>query len=256
MKKKVLLAGESWVSAATHYKGFDQFGTTTFHLGAEPFVAALADSPYAIDYMPAHDCAEKFPLSVEGLDAYAAVILSDLGANTLLLHPEVWLHGRPVPNRLRVIRDYVEAGGGLAMIGGYFSFQGINGAARWAGTAVEETLPVTCHRYDDRIETPEGFSAEIVAPDHPILAGLTGAAWPVLLGLNEVVLKPGATLLARTPAEQGGHPLLAAGGFGAGRTLAWTSDLGPHWAPQPFVDWEGYGRLWRQALDWLTEARG
>jgi hypothetical protein len=96
MKKKVLLAGESWVSAATHYKGFDQFGTTTFHLGAEPFVAALADSPYEIDYMPAHDCAEKFPLSVEGLGAYAAVILSDLGANTLLLHPEVWLHGRPV----------------------------------------------------------------------------------------------------------------------------------------------------------------
>ena len=35
-KKKVLLAGESWVSSATHYKGFDQFGSVTFHLGAEP----------------------------------------------------------------------------------------------------------------------------------------------------------------------------------------------------------------------------
>ena len=43
-KTRVLLAGESWVSAATHYKGFDQFGTVTFHLGAEPLVEALKDS--------------------------------------------------------------------------------------------------------------------------------------------------------------------------------------------------------------------
>ena len=35
-RTKMLLAGESWVSAATHYKGFDQCGSVTFHLGAEP----------------------------------------------------------------------------------------------------------------------------------------------------------------------------------------------------------------------------
>lgn len=40
-RKKVLLAGESWVTSATHYKGWDQFGSVTFHLGAEPLVAAL-----------------------------------------------------------------------------------------------------------------------------------------------------------------------------------------------------------------------
>ena len=45
-KRTVLLAGESWVSAATHYKGFDQFGSVTFHLGAEPLVEALKDSPF------------------------------------------------------------------------------------------------------------------------------------------------------------------------------------------------------------------
>lgn len=33
---KILLAGESWVTTATHIKGFDQFATVTFHLGAEP----------------------------------------------------------------------------------------------------------------------------------------------------------------------------------------------------------------------------
>ena len=60
-KKKVLLAGESWVSAATHYKGHDQFASVTFHLGAEPLVAALKDSPFELDYMPGHDGLKSFP---------------------------------------------------------------------------------------------------------------------------------------------------------------------------------------------------
>ena len=28
---KVLLAGETWISEATHYKGFDSFTSVTFH---------------------------------------------------------------------------------------------------------------------------------------------------------------------------------------------------------------------------------
>ena len=30
--KTVLLVGESWATSATHAKGFDQFGSITFHL--------------------------------------------------------------------------------------------------------------------------------------------------------------------------------------------------------------------------------
>lgn len=250
---KVLLAGESWVSAATHYKGFDQFGSVTFHLGAEPLVRALAESPFELRYMPSHEAAEGFPLTLEALREYRAVILSDIGANTLLLHPDVWLRGRPVPNRLKLLRAWVEEGGGLVMIGGYLSFQGINGAARWHRTPVEEALPVECLAVDDRVEVPEGFRAELVRPDHPILEGL-GGDWPLLLGCNEVRLKdrPGVELLARLPAAEGGHPLLVAGGFGRGRALAWTSDIGPHWLPEGFSAWDGYARLWRQALAWVT----
>jgi uncharacterized membrane protein len=59
-------------------------------------------------------------------------------------------------------------------------------------------------------------------------------------------------LLARLPETEGSHPLLATGTYGSGRTLAWTSDIGPHWLPQTFAQWEGYPRLWRQALAWLT----
>jgi uncharacterized membrane protein len=101
---------------------------------------------------------------------------------------------------------------------------------------------------------PEGFRAELLSPDHPILRGMDGE-WPLLLGCNEVKLKnrPDVEMLAKLPEEQGGHPLLVTGSYGSGRTLAWTSDIGPHWLPQRFADWPGYARLWRQALAWLTD---
>ncbi len=253
-KKRVLLAGESWVTTATHIKGFDQFNSATYHLGADRLVAALADSSFALTYMPSHQAATDFPTALADLQQYGAVLLSDIGANTLLLHPDVWLHGKTVPNRLKLIRDYVRGGGGLAMIGGYFSFQGINGGARYRSTAVEEVLPVSILPYDDRVEVPEGCKAELVDPQHPITKGL-GKNWPPLLGFNEVVLKEGRgiELLARAPKDQGGHPLLVAGRYGAGRTVAWTSDIGPHWVPPAFSKWPGFNKLWRQILTWLVQ---
>ncbi len=253
-KTKVLLVGESWMTSAVHYKGWDHFGSTTFHLGAEPLVEALADSEFDLTYMPAHQAAAELPMTLEGLQAYRAIILSDIGANTILLHPDVWLHSKRIPNRLKLIREYVGAGGGLLKVGGYMSFQGINGAARYRGTPVADVLPVEILPYDDRIELPEGFQPEIVAPeDHPILAGL-GRDWPPLLGVNEVAMKAGndAQLLARLPDSEGGHPLLVCGTYGSGRVVAWTSDIGPHWLPPEFAGWSGYARLWRQTLAWIS----
>ncbi|MBX6322173.1 MAG: cytoplasmic protein [Rhodospirillaceae bacterium] len=253
-KRKVLLAGESWTSTATHIKGFDQFATASFHLGAEPLAAALADSDFALRYMPAHEAQRDFPLSLEALRAYDAVILSDIGSNTLLLHPDTFALSRRMPNRLRLIRDYVAAGGGLMMIGGYYSFQGINGGARYHGTPVEEVLPVEILPWDDRVEVPEGFVPVVADRRHPVVEGLRGP-WPPLLGFNEVKAKPGGHVIATAPADYRSLPLLVAGSHGRGRTLAWTSDIGPHWLPPEFVAWKGYRRLWIQALEWLTGAR-
>lgn len=249
---KILFAGESWVTSETHYKGFDAFGSVHHHLGAEDFLKAVKPE-FEVDYMQAHEAVERLPFTLEGLQAYDAVVLSDIGSNSLLLHPDVWLRGRPTPNRLKLLRSYVEAGGGLMMIGGYLTFQGIDGKARWRGTPVEDVLPVTCLPYDDRIEVPEGFSAVLNTTDHEIMKGLEGE-WPKLLGANEVVAKDSATVLASLPEEDGGHPLLVAGTYGKGRTLAYTSDVGPHWAPSEFLVWKEYGTLWLNCLRYLTAA--
>jgi len=254
-RKKVLLAGESWVSAAAHYKGFDQFGSVTFHLGAEPLVAVLKDSPFDLHYMPAHEAAEKFPASLDELQSYSAIILSDIGSNTILLHPDVWLRSKTFPNRLKLLRDWVAEGGALLMVGGYLSFQGIDGRARWSRTPVEDVLPVTCLPFDDRVEIPEGAVPVITDAKHPIVAGI-GGAWPPILGVNEVKVRADrpVQVLATLPETHGSHPLLVASDYGRGRTAAWTSDIGPHWLSAEFCAWKGYAQLWIQMLSWLARS--
>lgn len=253
-KKKILLAGESWVSTATHIKGFDQFATATYHTGADDLLARLKETEFDVTFMPAHEAQRHFPMTMDELSAYAAVVLTDIGANTLLLHPDTWLHSRTTPNRLRLLRDYVRGGGGLLMFGGYYSFQGINGGARFHKTPIEEVLPVTCLPVDDRVEVPEGFAPVVTGKaSHPILSGL-GKEWPVLLGFNEVVPKPGADVLATVSSEYRDLPLLVTGTYGKGRTVAWTSDVGPHWLPPQFIAWDGYKRLFQQMLAWAVGA--
>ncbi|PSR22618.1 MAG: cytoplasmic protein [Sulfobacillus acidophilus] len=243
---KVLLAGESWESISTHIKGFDQFSSTVYHSGADPLIQAL--TPIAeVTYLPNHRAAREFPLSITDLSAYDAVILSDIGANTLLLHPDTWERGELKPNRLRLLAEYVSGGGGLIMAGGYLSFQGFQAAAGYAGTPLEAVLPVTLSRYDDRIEEPEGLSITLLDPNHPILQGLPGP-WPYLLGVNQVTPKANATVLAKA----GESPLLVVGTCGHGRSVAWTSDVGPHWCPDVFCQWSGYAPLWQQIVTWAA----
>jgi uncharacterized membrane protein len=246
-KIRVLLAGESWVSTTTHLKGWDFFSSTAYATGQAYLQAALTTAGMEFTHLPNHLADSQFPNTLEGLAVYDVIILSDIGANTLLLHPDTWLYGRPTPNRLRLLKEWVSGGGGLAMCGGYYSFSGIYGAARYRRTPVEEILPVNILPYDDRIEAPEGVSPEVVETGHPILAGLP-PDWPLLLGFNELTLKPGAQLLAQV----GDDPLLVVQTVGQGRTLAWASDIGPHWCPEPFAAWEGYARLWSQAVTWLA----
>ena len=246
-QRTVLIAGESWVTHSIHQKGFDSFTTTSYEEGVGPLRAALEAGGFSVDYLPNHVAASDFPGTADELDAYAVVILSDIGSNTLLLHPQTFDRSRPRPDRLAAIRDYVGGGGGLVMVGGYLTFAGIEGKARWAGTPVEAALPVTLQTTDDRVESPSGTVPLVRQADHPIAAGLPGT-WPALLGYNRVGPKTGADLVVSV----GDDPLVVAGAYGGGRSVAFTSDCGPHWCPPPFVEWEGYARMWQQLVSWAA----
>lgn len=242
----ILVAGESWLSTSTHVKGFDEFSSSVYHSGAQDWIRAL-EFEAKVTYLPNHAAARDFPQSLDALREYDLVLLSDVGANTLLLHPDTWERGLRVPNRLKLLKTYVEGGGALAMAGGYLSFQGFQAKAGYWGTAVEDVLPVTLSPYDDRLEAPEGLNVTLHEPGHPVLDGVSDS-WPYLLGLNRVAVKPGATLVA----SAGGYPLLVLGFFGVGRTAAWTTDIGPHWCPEVFCEWPGYAKLWHNLARWLV----
>ncbi len=251
MSKRVLIAGESWTTHSIHQKGFDSFTTTEYNEGIHWIRAALEAKGWTVDHLPAHRASREFPATVEAFQQYSFVMLSDIGANTLLLHPDTFNRSVVLPNRLAVLRDYVEQGGGFVMAGGYLTFQGIDAKGQYAGSAVEDILPVALYRHDDRIEKPEGAQPETIDAAHPILRDVPAGKWPVLLGYNQVVPRPGASLLVRV----GQDPLLAAGEYGQGRSVAFTSDCAPHWAPPPFLGWPGYGALWNGIAEWVGGLR-
>jgi uncharacterized membrane protein len=246
-KIKFLLAGESWVSSSTHVKGWDFFSSSTYETGVEYLEKAFEGSEIEFIHLPGHLAAKEFPLSMDELKQYDVVCLSDLGANTLLLHPDTWAAGKSTPNRLKLLAEWVNEGGGLVMCGGYYSYSGIYTAAKYYRTPIEKILPVNIYTFDDRIEMPEGAKTKIVAPEHPVVKGIQGD-WPLLLGFNELELKPEAELIAKV--DQ--YPLLSSMQVGQGRTLSWASDIGPHWCPVSFAEWHGYARLWNNVVTWLA----
>lgn len=243
---RVLIAGESWMTHSIHQKGFDSFTTTSYHEGVGPLRSALEEAGFEVDYLPNHLAASAFPGTAAELARYAVVILSDIGSNTLSLHPDTFERSVPTSDRIAAIAEHVDAGGGLVMVGGYLTFQGIEGRARWHDTAVEAALPVTMLPGDDRVEVPAGVRPTLRLAGHPIVAGLTDEAWPALLGYNRVVPRADADLVVSV----GDDPLIVTGTRGRGRSVAFTSDCGPHWCPPPFVAWEGYATMWRQLVSW------
>jgi uncharacterized membrane protein len=242
---RVLIAGESWSTTSIHVKGFDSFTTVAYEEGVDALRDALLGAGHEVTFMPNHVAAVEFPYSVGELDAWDVVLLSDIGSNTLLIPPATFARFEARPNRLAALRDWTRAGGGLGMIGGYFSFQGIEAKANYRATPLADALPVEMEVGDDRVETPEDPTPRIAAAEHPIVDGLP-AEWPPLLGYQRVAAR--GDLVATV----NGDPLLVAGEVGDGRAIAYTSDIGPHWAPPAFLAWDGYARLWDQAVRWLA----
>jgi uncharacterized membrane protein len=170
---------------------------------------------------------------------------------------------------LNGLRDYVQSGGALAMIGGELSFA----SGGYAQTALRDVLPVELEGIPilgDRSMTKDSFRPKLspAGRSHPVTA-LTldqrsnEARWaglPALEGINRVTrLKPGATALLTHPTQrtESGEPapVLAVTDAGKGRTLALTTDTSWHWgflAAGAGDDGRTFQRFWEGAIRWLV----
>ncbi len=246
---RVLFAGESWNTYAVHTKGANSYTTSSYEEGAKDLLAALEAGGADVTYMRNHEATEGFPYTSDELRrSYDAVILSDIPADTLLLPRAVFVDGQKRPNRLRSLGAFVEQGGGLLMVGGYMSFAGFEGRARYASTPLSSVLPVQISHHDDRLEEPEGV-VPVVLEDHPVLRGISGE-WPYFLGYNRLRAKDGGRVVLAV----GDDPLLVVGQHGSGRVAAFASDCSPHWGSPEFLAWRHYGTFWSQLVAWLAGA--
>ncbi|MGH7829175.1 MAG: glutamine amidotransferase, partial [Candidatus Binatia bacterium] len=163
---------------------------------------------------------------------------------------------------LEKVRDFVSAGGGLAMLGGSRSFD----SGGYQESPLSQLLPVELdgkggYQTGTRLRpllTPAGKA-------HPVTRLLPDVrgneeSWkkmPPLTTFNRVARPRGETLLSAAPdGASGGPPLLTVGKFGKGRTLALMSDDLWRWNFIAVGEKEGphsYLKLIRQAVRWLTQ---
>ena len=251
--KPVLLAGETFLVTSTVARGYDVGSSHQYVNGALQFIEALAARQIDVRQIGGERCERDFPTSLEALRDYSVVVLSDVGALSLYFSPETRA-GLPSVDRLELLRKWVEGGGGLIMAGGYTSFQGMDGMARYHDTPVEDCLPVNCLPHSDGLEAPEGLTPRIVPGRgaHPILRDIP-SVFPLIMGMNKVVLGGGAPesiLLCHHRGRE--HPLLACQSYGKGRSIAWMTDIGPHWLSRDFLNWRHYGQFMENMLSWAS----
>ena len=156
----------------------------------------------------------------------------------------------PAPDRCKALRAYVERGGALVMGGGFMSFTGIEGKARYGVTPIADVLPVRLLPRTTAWRPPRAPCRWVLRKDHPIFQGLPDP-WPYyFIGYNRTIADPerGEVL-----ATINGDPFVAVGRFGKGRSAVFTSDCAPHWAPPSFLASPDYGKLWKNIADWATQ---
>ena len=243
---KILFIGETWIKHIIHQKGFDSFTSSHYEFGAEKLFEVLAH--HEITHIPAHLIEEKFPKTMNDLQTYDVVFISDVGVNSFLITNKVFMRGETIENPLTMIKHYVEAGGSLAMMGGYLSFTGIDAKARFGQSVLAEILPVECLPMDDRVETPEGIHPHIVQPNHTLFKGVE-PNWPIFLGYNRTV----STTSSQVLATLGNDPFIVVNQVQKGKVLAFTSDCSPHWGSNAFLAWSGYPVFWNNVIAYLSE---
>ena len=215
----------------------------------EPLLDALEDhEDVSVTHLTGPETIDEFPETTEELSTFDALIVSDLSKDTLL--PHFLPDAIPGPNRVKVIKEFVENGGGLLFCGGWMTFQGYHGIGNWHNSHVADVLPLEIAPvFDDRVEAPEGGSVAAVDADHPLAEAIDWDDVPEMYGYNRSgPVKNGATLLATVEDDV----LAAAHEYENGRVFAYTSDPGPKWG-LGLMGWTNYQNFWIAVLEWATQ---
>ena len=171
------------------------------------------------------------------------------------------------------LRDYVDGGGALAMVGGDLSFA----SGGYGATVLRDVLPVelpvappTPTGAPDADLTTDAFRPKLTTEGrtHPVTSllldphenELRWARLPPLEGINRVPrARAGTATLLVHPSHKGSDgrpaPVLVAGEVGKGRTLALLTDTGWHWgfvAAGDGDDGRAFQRFWENAIRWLV----
>ncbi len=244
-----VLLGPNIIASPFYYeqKGYE------VHIWCQPLLDQLAKEPdITVEHMTNWRALKEFPETAEAIAAkYDVVILSDIEQECLVLYPWERMQDTPMgPNRVESIREFVQKGGGLMMVGGWESFTGRRGIGNWGNTAVEEALPVKCLEVnDDRNETPQGVHIQVLVQDNPIVKGLNWESCPVFSGYNRFKAKDDAIVIAKV--KETGDPFIVSHKFGNGRSIAFASDVSPHWG-SGYQKWDNYGKSFASMLRWLA----
>ena len=171
-----------------------------------------------------------FPALMEDLLKFQVIILEAPDAAALS------------PSEQEMLRDYLKAGGGMLVLGGYYSY----GKGRWEGTGLGDLMPVKPKSPWDFVQVTAPIT---VAAQHPALAGVDFGGGPRVIWLQEVDPAPGAQVLLTA----GGKPLLVASG-GPGKVLCFTGTVLGYEdkaGGTPFWLWDKYPAFLQALISWL-----
>jgi len=150
---------------------------------------------------------EDFPDSYDALFEQDVLVLDNVQAVDLGAH------------RRTMIADFVRAGGGLLVMGGWFNLS--QGADR--NTSLAELLPVTIAKQGNLATNATGFAMTATRTDFFPKVDWTRAG--VAFQVDQSPVKPGAEVLAKA----GALPAIVSSTFGAGRVIVVLAN--PHGEP-------------------------
>lgn len=177
------------------------------------------------------------PFETAGLDVIAlpyGPVPADLATPSVWVLSDLPFGAAEAFGILERITAQVPARSGLIMLGGAYSFAGLNALGGWQDPRGAALLPVAPSPIADDTERPDGVRLVPTDACPPALARLIEDA-PPFFGYNRVEPRPGTSTLLRF---SDGAVALVVSEPAPCRSVAFASDLLPHWGPAA-TDWDG-----------------